>query len=89
MPKATSIPVSRKTLNFVKAYKAEFGFRSLDESVENAVRFARLWSYVDSEQRRSTQQRLNDLEAQMQKLAKMVVALGILVNKKLGEKKDV
>lgn len=89
MPKETSIPVSRKTLNFVKAYKKEFGFKSLDIAVENAVRWARLWSYVDSQQRRSMIERIGSLELQVQKLAKMVVALGILVNKKLGEKENV
>jgi len=81
MPKETSIPVSRKTLEFLKEYKVEFGFSSLDKSVENAVRWARLFAYVDNEQRRSTEQRLSVLEIRLTALENFV--------KKLGEKKDV
>ena len=62
MPNETSIPVSQKTLKFVNEWKAEFAFKSLDEAVESAVRWGRLFSYIDSEQRRSMIERISDLE---------------------------
>jgi hypothetical protein len=70
VPKETSIPVNKKTLKFVQEYRDEFGFKSLDEAVINAVRWARLFNYIDSEQRRSIQERLNDLEFRIEALEK-------------------
>ena len=91
MPTEASIGVSKDTLKLVKDYQKEFAFKSLDEAVENSIRWARLWSYVDSQQRRSIVERLNDLEAQVQKLSKLFTALLITVFeiKNKGEKKNV
>jgi len=91
LPKLTTIPVSTKTLKFIQDYRDEFGFSSLDESVENAVRWARLWSYVDSQQRRSTVERLNVLEDNVEKLGKLfsAVLIELYKIKQKGEKKDV
>ncbi len=70
MPNETTIPVSKKTLKSVQEYRDEFGFKSLDEAVENAIRWARLWNYVDSEQRRTVVERVNNLEFRVTALEK-------------------
>lgn len=68
MPKETSIAVSKKTLRLLKEYQKEFAFKSLEEAIENAVRWARLWNYVDAKQRRELAQRVSDLEFRLEKL---------------------
>ena len=68
MPKETSIAVSKKTLRLLKEYQKEFGFKSLEEAIENAVRWARLWNFVDARQRRELGQRINDLEFRVEAL---------------------
>lgn len=68
MPKETSIGVSKDTLELVKEYQEEFGFTSLDVAVQNSVRWARLFAYVDHEARRSTQERLHILEIRLTEL---------------------
>lgn len=65
MPQEKSIGVSKETLEMLKAYQDEFGFSSLDQSIENSVRWARLFNYIDSEQRRTVQERLVHLELQI------------------------
>lgn len=62
MPKETSIAVSKATVKLLKSYQKEFGFSSLEESIQNSVRWARLWNYVDVKTRRSMQKRISDLE---------------------------
>ena len=73
MPSETTVPVSKETLKLVNEYKKEFAFKSLDESVENAIRWAKLWNYVDSEQRRTMIERINTLEFRITALEKFVV----------------
>ncbi len=70
MPSETTIPVSRETLHLVKAYKSEFAFHSLDEAVSSGIKWARLWNYVDSEQRRTVVERVNNLEFRVTALEK-------------------
>ncbi len=70
MPSETTIPVRKATLKLVQDYKKEFGFKSLDESVQNSIRWAKLWNYVDSEQRRTVVERVNSLEFRVTALEK-------------------
>ena len=70
MPSETTVPVSKETLKLVNEYKKEFAFKSLDEAVENAIRWAKLWNYVDSQTRRDMQSRINDLEFRLEELEK-------------------
>lgn len=89
MPKETTIGVSKATLKMLKDYQKEFGFNSSDEAVSNSVRWARLWSYVDTQQRRSILERINNLEEQFNNLRKLVsfCLTSVYVNKN-GEKKE-
>ena len=73
MSKETTITVCKETLKVLKGYKKEFGFKNLDESVQNSVRWARLFNYVDSEQRRTMIERINTLEFRITALEKFVV----------------
>jgi len=103
MPKETSIPVSKKTLKFVQEYRDEFQLSSLEEAIQDSIRWSKLWIAIDFQQRRNLQERINDLEFKIEQIEsdrerdllvirdtwKRFVALGILVNQKLkGEKND-
>ena len=68
MPTETSIGVSNETLELLKAYKDEFQLSSLDEAIQDSLRWAKLWITIDFQQRRSLQERINNLEFQIEKL---------------------
>ena len=72
MSKETTITVCTETLKLLKSYKKEFGFKNLDESVQNAVRWARLFNYIDSEQRRSITERVSNLEFRIEALENLI-----------------
>lgn len=72
MPKESTIPVSKNTLKMIKDFKKEFGHKSLDKAVEDSIRWARAFSYIEVEQRRTMMERINDLEFRIEALEKLV-----------------
>ena len=68
MPKVKMIRCSEEILIFLKEYQKEFGFSSLEEAIENAVKWARLWNYVDARTRRDMQKQISDLEFRVEAL---------------------
>lgn len=70
MPKEATIAISKETLALVKGYQDEFGCKSLEEAVVNAIQWARLWYCVDVLKRRELTQRVSDMELEVAKLKK-------------------
>jgi len=64
------VRVSEETQKILEGYKEEFGLKSLDESIVNAVQWARAFYCVDVLKRKELVQRVSDLEFRIEAIEK-------------------